>query len=470
MLQELRQKSQKITNFRVKIVFAVFAIVSLSGVFFSLTGLAQEVDSTNANTNESASATAQDSTVNTDPEDIGKLNEEITQKKSKVDELAKDIEVYKQAIAAKRTESLTLKNHIAILDDEIHSVELEIEKLQQEIDATTLEIENLKLDIRAQEEKIAEHRDTLEELLRILYRNDQKSVLDIILENNSFSEYYNYSHSLISLNGELTDTVQQIKDLKTTLEEKKAELEVKIADLGNFQIDFSTKKDTLLAQKNEKNNVLEQTQSDESKFQELVEDVKSEQDSVSSEIAAMSEIVRKRLEEQKEKEAQNSQNSNTGDKDSADLIAKAGTGVIDWPIESRRVTATFHDPTYVYRRYFEHPAIDIGTPQGTSLKAADGGVVAIAKKLDWVKNSSGKIIYPAYNFVLIVHENGLSTVYGHLSGVSVVEGEIVQKGQTIGRSGGLPGTAGAGRLTTGPHLHFEVRLNGIPVNPLEYLP
>ena len=470
MLKKSIQKSLKIPNLSAKIVFAAFIVVSLSGGFFSLTGLAQQADSTNTNTNASDPATTQDSAVDADPEDIGKLNEEITQKKSKIEELTKDIEVYKQAIAAKRTETLTLKNHIGILEDDIHAVELEIEKLQQEIDATTLEIENLKLDIRVQEEKISEHKDTLEELLRILYRNDQKSVLDIILENNSFSEYYNYSHSLISLNGELTDTVQQIKDLKTTLEEKKAELEVKIADLGNFQIDFSTKKDTLLAQKNEKNNVLEQTQSDESKFQELVEDVKSEQDSVSSEIAAMSEIVRKRLEEQKEKEAQNSQNSNTSDKDSTDLIAKAGTGVIDWPIESRRVTATFHDPTYVYRRYFEHPAIDIGTPQGTSLKAADGGVVAIAKKLDWVKNSSGKIIYPAYNFVLIVHEKGLSTVYGHLSGVNVVEGEIIQKGQTIGRSGGLPGTAGAGRLTTGPHLHFEVRLNGIPVNPLEYLP
>ena len=469
MLKKSTQKSLKIANFSAKIVFAAIVVISLGG-FFNLTGFAQQTDFTNSNTNASDSSTTQDSAVNTDPEDIGKLNEEITQKKSKIDELTKDIEVYKQAIAAKRTEALTLKNHIAILDDEIHAVELEIEKLQQEIDATTLEIENLKLDIRAQEEKIAEHKDTLEELLRILYRNDQKSVLDIILQNNSFSEYYNYSHSLISLNGELSDTVQQVKDLKTTLEEKKSELEVKIADLGNLQIDFSTKKDTLLAQKNEKKDILEQTQSDESKFQDLVQDVKSEQDSVSSEIAAMSEIVRKRLEEQKEKEAQNSQNSNTGDKDSTDLIAKAGTGVIDWPIDSRRVTATFHDPTYVYRRYFEHPAIDIGTPQGTSIKAADGGVVAIAKKLDWVKNSSGKIIYPAYNFVLIVHENGLSTVYGHLSGVNVVEGEIVQKGQTIGRSGGLPGTAGAGRLTTGPHLHFEVRLNGIPVNPLEYLP
>src|SRR3989304_360382 len=252
MLKKSIQKSEITANISAKtIIVAIFFAISIGG-FFSLTSLAKQTDTVNANTSVSADPQSDSNTAVADSEDIGKLNEEITQKKSKIDELTKDIEVYKQAITAKRTESLTLKNHIAILDDEIHAVELEIEKLQQEIDATTLEIENLKLDIRAQEEKIAEHKDTLEELLRILYRNDQKSVLDIILQNNSFSEYYNYSHSLISLNGELSDTVQQVKDLKTTLEEKKSELEVKIADLGNLQIDFSTKKDTLLAQKNEK--------------------------------------------------------------------------------------------------------------------------------------------------------------------------------------------------------------------------
>ena len=71
---------------------------------------------------------------------------------------------------------------------------------------------------------------------------------------------------------------------------------------------------------------------------------------------------------------------------------------------------------------------------------------------------------------MIIHANGLSTVYGHVNEIDVEEGRFVLQGQAIGRSGGMPGTCGSGRLTTGPHMHFEVRLNGIPVDPLLYLP
>jgi murein DD-endopeptidase MepM/ murein hydrolase activator NlpD len=95
----------------------------------------------------------------------------------------------------------------------------------------------------------------------------------------------------------------------------------------------------------------------------------------------------------------------------------------------------------------------------TPLKAAEDGVVYR------VKGGEGL----DYHYVILAHSDGILTLYGHMYDITVTEGQYVQRGQTIGLSGGMPGTRGAGYLTTGPHLHFEVFDNGTRVDPLFYL-
>ena len=140
-------------------------------------------------------------------------------------------------------------------------------------------------------------------------------------------------------------------------------------------------------------------------------------------------------------------------------MEKEGIIIFSWPIPLNGITSKFHDPDYPYRSWIgEHSAIDLRAAQGTAIRAPASGYVARAKH--------GGL---GYSYIMIIHNESFSTVYGHVSQIFVQEDEYVKRGTIIGRTGGLPGTLGAGRFSTGPHLHFEVRLDGIPVNPEDYL-
>ncbi len=130
-----------------------------------------------------------------------------------------------------------------------------------------------------------------------------------------------------------------------------------------------------------------------------------------------------------------------------------------WPVIGP-ITAYFFDPTYAKVFGVPHRAIDIAVPQGTPVKAAASGVVYHVK----LGGATG------YTYVLLGHLNGYASLYGHLSSVSVKEGSIVNAGQIIGYSGGKPGTAGAGKMTTGSHLHFEIMRGSERVDPRTLLP
>lgn len=130
-----------------------------------------------------------------------------------------------------------------------------------------------------------------------------------------------------------------------------------------------------------------------------------------------------------------------------------------WPVDTiREVSAPFHDPAYEEHFGIPHEGIDIPVLQGTEVRAAADGIVRTV-------SDRGQ----GFNSLTIVHEDGLVTLYGHVSSFLVTEGQHVRRGDPIARSGGEPGTPGAGLLSTGQHLHFEVIIHGVHVDPLQYL-
>ncbi len=136
-----------------------------------------------------------------------------------------------------------------------------------------------------------------------------------------------------------------------------------------------------------------------------------------------------------------------------------GTDQFAWPVIGK-VSAGFHDEKY--KKFFSvpHLGMDIVVPQNTAVRSSADGVVFLVRE----GGATG------YTYVLIGHRDGYATLYGHLSSVSVSAGDDVEQGQVIGQSGGAPGTVGAGPMTTGAHLHFEVIKGGANVNPRNVLP
>jgi len=133
--------------------------------------------------------------------------------------------------------------------------------------------------------------------------------------------------------------------------------------------------------------------------------------------------------------------------------AYIGTGTFTWPAPGyTRITSEYgmrYHP--ILKQNKLHTGMDIGAPQGAKVVAADDG-----KVITVTYNS-------AYgNMIIIDHGGGISTLYAHLSRFATTQGAMVKKGQTIGY-------VGSTGWSTGPHLHFEVRKNGTPVNPKSYL-
>ena len=128
------------------------------------------------------------------------------------------------------------------------------------------------------------------------------------------------------------------------------------------------------------------------------------------------------------------------------------TGSMMWPCPScHTITSEFgwrYHPIYHTQKY--HSGVDIGASYGASIVAADGGTVITAGAVSGYGNC-----------VVINHGNGITTLYGHMSSIAVSSGQKVSKGQTIGYVGSTGNS-------TGPHLHWEVTVNGVRQNPLNY--
>ncbi len=379
--------------------------------------------------------------------EIKDLNSQIENQRKQLENVQSQQKQYSSLIKKKEQEQNSLKDQLEILDDRASMVELEIEAAKIEISKNNLETKKIAIDIDNNSKKIEKEKNHISNLLKLLYKQNKTTPIEILLLNNSLTDFINQVKYLENTNDELGQSLISLKESKEQLEKQEGILKEKEKKLNELKTELEKKQIILQGELENKAFLLDETKKSEQEYRKLLELAKKEQDKAASEISELERTVRVKIAERQK----------IGDKD-VNVFSDSG---FVWPVAKNVITATFHDPSYPFRRSIgEHSGIDIRAAQGSTLKAAASGYVARVK-------FDGST---AYAYIMIIHGDGYSTVYGHVSAVNVKEDEYVVQGQTIGKTGGAPRTVGAGAFSTGPHLHFEIRKDGIPINPQPLLP
>ncbi len=407
---------------------------------------------------------------------LDRLNEELKISKAEYYSITRSIRETRNRLDAMKDDMSELQKQVKYFDDQITEISEKLFTVVRQVVRTENEIMRIYDDIELKNTAMEYQKQLLKEYIQNLYiygdtyldvdQNGNIDAFKILLSEGDTSDVLKEIKYLGILEETGTRLVETLATLNKELDEKRVELETKKDYLDNLRRELADQKQTLNSEKAAKENMLVLTKNQDQIYRGLLaESIKQQQESLAEvqTYQATLEFIKGKMEEE---------GTSFDINKYKDVLGKKFISVYDfqrmpvsadgfiWPVmPNRGISAYFHDDSY--RGYFgvQHSAVDIRTPQGTPVMAAADGVVYKAKD-----NGYG------YSYIMLVHHNGLMTTYGHISNIMVEEGQLVKAGQAIGLSGGMPGTKGAGYMTTGPHLHFEVLKNGAYTDPLRYLP
>jgi murein DD-endopeptidase MepM/ murein hydrolase activator NlpD len=361
---------------------------------------------------------------------FSEVQQSIKDKKTNIDQLNQQIETYQKKIQDAQSKKITLESELDLLENRALKTQLEIDETTAQIDLLNAEIANTESKILEMKKRLERQKEIMVTVIQKIQSQDNTLNIQLFYGSEPLSMLLDTVQKLEQINSDLAQAVKDAKALKVALEQAKADQEVKRTRLHTHEEDLQTNKMRLSEELEAKEIILATTRQSEKKFQSLVEELKQEQVFVQNQIRELQTRLEQRIQPSDE----------------------IGGGLLSWPLSNtHRLSASFHDPTYPFRNLFEHSGIDIPAPKGTPVHSAAAGFVA------WTRRGA-----QYGNYVMIIHSNGVATLYAHLSRIDVVADQFIPRGGQIG----LVGSTG---LSTGPHLHFEVRKEGIPTDPMLYL-
>lgn len=349
-----------------------------------------------------------------------------------LEETRQQLEAISRSINATQSKVTSVKNQEKSIMGQIQNLEKNIKNTENQITATEDRIAFLQqsitqteADIEEKQKDLEKKTDLLSERLVVLHEQGEVSYLEVLLAATDFKDFltrYEMVNSIIEQDAELIASVHKEKQ---DLEMKKSDLEVKKKELESALNQQESMREQLDKQKQEKQEILSSVQKEREAYEKALAELEENSRQLEALIRQMQGGSSEAL----------------------------GTGVFTWPTPGYTSITSPYGMRYhpILKTRKMHTGVDIGAPMSATIVAADSGKVIHA---GWMGG---------YGQVLVIdHGNGISTLYAHQSAFLVSNGQTVTKGQAIGKVG----TTG---WSTGPHLHFEVRINGSYTDPMPYL-
>lgn len=383
--------------------------------------------------------------------------EQENQKYQKIlDDTKSDIaekEEYKSALVSKVQ---VLDEKIAVTREKISSLNDDIKEKQDAYDKGLSEVED--------------QFDALANRLRILYMSGNATDLEIIFGAKDFSDLIDKMELVKSLANSDKELISEIQTKLDELSTKKESLEADKKDLETQQASLKSDQDEFNKLISDNDEILKNLYASNSEAQNSLESAALQSDEIEAKISQYY-AAQKAAAEHAAQASQSSSSSSSGSSSSgssssgsSSVIVPSGSGFA-WPTPG---FVSLSSEWFEDREVYNHGGIDIagagimGTPV---VAAADGTVVATNSSCthNWGKSYSCGCGGGYGNYVMISHAGGKMTVYGHLTSLTVSSGQSVSRGQVIGYVGSTGNS-------TGPHLHYECRLNGVRYNPMSEYP
>ena len=353
---------------------------------------------------------------------IDDLQEQIRQKEEEIKQLEQQAATYKKELETTQSQKNTLNNQLTTIASRIKKLQNDISITSTKISSTTLQIEGLSLDIGEKQDEIDKKKQEISIMIQALYEYDQESLIETILMKNSLSDFVNQVHYLETLQENVHKNMLVLQELKKNMEQEKAAAEYQRTQLASLNNQLRSQKQIVDSEKQEKNYLLVQTKGQEKQYQSLLNETLRKQQEIEQQIFDLEDKIKLTLD--------------------PSSMPEARPGVLSWPLDGV-LTQIYGYTAYsknLYKTGF-HNGIDIASSYGEAIRAArDGKIIGIG--------NCGKYAYGKW--ILIEHDNKLTTLYGHFSNYGVFKvGDSIKRGDIIGYEGSTG-------YSTGPHLHFGV--------------